>query len=93
MLPHVVVAVFVGVVDGKETVDEAVLDVALVATGNHAPLRGPGQYADSARKLCTPFCVVGSALITTSPVKKRWRKVVYKVRGTPSIWCGTLTWV
>jgi hypothetical protein len=56
-------------------------------------LGGLGQYAGSARKLGTPFCVVGSALITTSQVKKRWRKVVYKVRGTPSIWCGTLTFV
>jgi hypothetical protein len=43
MLPHVVMAVFVGVVGDKETVDEAVLDVALVATGKRAPLRGPGQ--------------------------------------------------
>jgi hypothetical protein len=40
MLPHLVMAVFVGVVDGKEMVDEAVLDVALVAAGKRAPLRG-----------------------------------------------------
>jgi hypothetical protein len=65
-------AVFVGVVDGKETVDEVVLDVALVAAGKQAPLRGPSWCASSARKLGTPFCIVGSALITTSPVKKRW---------------------
>jgi hypothetical protein len=33
MLPHVAMVVFMGVVNGKETVDEVVLDVALVAAG------------------------------------------------------------